>query len=207
MSNSTGVSYPPPSPCNPINQVFNSGDYNQGNQPLTQNQADTEYTQYDSPAWFSQLAVQNNGAYGGNLAVSGDTVIGGTCASRTVMTTAVNTQTINVSGINWTYSYAGSFYLTSANTALPILKSIPDTTHCYTNFNLQTPITDNFSLLLLPQFTLTFYDANNNVLRKLDNSVGTDILFSQMSGFSSPNCSSIQLSQTNAVNGLVTLVK
>ena len=185
---STGAIYKPPTPNNPINKIFNPQDYNQGSAYLTQDDADNLYPEYNSPAWFTQLAVQNNGAFGGNVGVCGNMLVGGTTQSTNVSTTH-----LKVNGIQWRYPYAGCLYL-STGVSLPLFKSIADTTQCYTGFDLKTALGDlPLGILLLPQYSIRFLDIELQPLGIVDNTGdATDILYVQYTDLLT-NCASVVL--------------
>ena len=133
-----------------------------------------------------EILVNNNICDAGNAGIAGNLLIGNnlTVAQNITSNNLTVNQNINCNSLNCNNSLyykgqsAGSI-VTNSNLNIPLINSIQNTTTTYTNLNLQNILLttgNNCYVFLNPSYKLVFYN-NNNILRIIDNTTNTTILY------------------------------
>jgi hypothetical protein len=124
----------------------------------------------------------NNECINNSLSVSNNTIIDGVLTVNNEIhnnNTIYCNNLISSNDVLFPYKNIGFIYIGSIS--YPIIKSCYDTTTLYINLNLRDLLNNNICFFLIyPNYSITFYSANNSILQTIDNTNGTDLLYSQI---------------------------
>ena len=80
-----------------------------------------------------------------------------------------------------TYPYKTVAYIYINSVPYPLIKSCYNTLLFYGTLNLQNLLNTNTCYLLLyPYYSISFYSSTNNIIQTINNTTGTDLLYSQI---------------------------
>jgi hypothetical protein len=129
-------------------------------------------------------SISNDNVCVNNNTACNNSIIDGTCTVNGELhnnNTIYCKNLISSNDVLFPFKIIGYFYIN--NISYPIIKSCYNTVAFYTNLNLRDLLYNNTNtsyLLIFPYYSISFYSANNTLIQTINNTTGSDLLYSQI---------------------------